>query len=253
MSRHHRRKQRFKLRSLYVWHRYMGLATALFAVLLAVTGILLNHTEDFDFDSRHVQADWILDWYGIEPPEQLLSFPLAHRNITLMGNHLYLDRKEIDGEYRNLVGATRMGDVIVVAVSNSILLLTGRGELIERLQSEDGVPAGMKRIGTDAQGGLVVEGSHDIYRSDGDFLRWRNADSPRASIRWAQPGALDPQLRVSLQHHFRGEVVPIERLLLDLHSGRFFGRLGPWVMDAAALLITLLALSGTWIWLKRRR
>jgi len=253
MSRHHRRKQRFKLRSLYVWHRYMGLSAALLAVLVAATGILLNHTEEFQLDSRHVQADWILDWYGIEPPAELLSFPLAGRHLTLMGEHLYLDRKEIDGEYRDLVGAVVMDETLVVGVSNSILLLTPRGELIERLRTDDGVPAGMKRIGTDANGDLVVEGSHDLYRSDSNFLRWERADNPAASIRWAQPGPLDTQLKSSLQQHFRGEVLPLERLLLDLHSGRFFGSLGPWVVDAAALLITLLALSGTWIWLRRRR
>ena len=102
MSRRHHRKQRFKLHSLYVWHRYMGLSAALVALLVAVTGVLLNHTEDFDFDSRHVQSNWVLDWYGIEPPADLLSFPLADRHVTLMGEHLYLDRKEIEGEYRDL-------------------------------------------------------------------------------------------------------------------------------------------------------
>lgn len=253
MSRRHHRKQRFKLRSLYVWHRYMGLSAALVALLVAATGVLLNHTEDFDFDSRHVQSDWVLDWYGIEPPADLLSFPLADRHVTLMGEHLYLDTKEIDGEYRDLVGAVLMEDVFVVAVSDSILLLTARGELIERLQVEDGVPAGIKRIGTDAQGALVVQGSHVLYRADDDFLHWQHADGPVPSVEWARPGALEPQLKASLQNHFRGEVLPVERLVLDLHSGRFFGPLGPWVVDAAAVLITLLALSGTWIWLKRRR
>ncbi len=253
MSGRHHRKQRFKLRSLYVWHRYMGLSAALVAVLVAVTGVLLNHTEDFDFDSRHVQSAWVLDWYGIEPPADLLSFPLGDRRVTLMGEHLYLDTKEIDGEYRDLVGAVLMGDVFVVAVSNSILLLTPRGELIERLQGEDGVPAGIKRIGIDAQGALVLQGSHVLYRTDSDFLHWQHADNPVPSIRWARPGALEPQLKSSLHNHFRGEVLPIERLVLDLHSGRFFGPLGPWIVDTAAVLITLLALSGTWIWLKRRR
>ena len=33
MSRRHHRKQRFKLHSLYVWHRYMGLSAALVALL----------------------------------------------------------------------------------------------------------------------------------------------------------------------------------------------------------------------------
>jgi uncharacterized iron-regulated membrane protein len=50
-----------------------------------------------------------------------------------------------------------------------------------------------------------------------------------------------------------GEVLPTERLLLDLHSGRIFGAAGPWIFDIAALLLILLSLSGTWIWIKRRR
>ena len=44
--------------------------------------------------------------------------------------------------------------LVVVAVSDSILLLTARGELIERLTGTDGVPAGMRRIGTDGTGGF---------------------------------------------------------------------------------------------------
>jgi hypothetical protein len=231
----------------------MGVSAALFAVLVAITGLLLNHTEEFDLDSRHVQADWILDWYGIEAPAELLSFPVDGRHVTLMGEHLYLDRKEIDGVYRDLVGAVALQEIIVVAVSGSILLLTTRGELIERLQGKDGVPAGMKRIGLDGRGGVVVEGGHDLYRSEADFLRWEHARSDPADIRWASPGPLEPGLQNSLRQHFRSEVLPVERVLLDLHSGRFLGRYGPWVMDAAAVLITLLALTGTWIWLRRRR
>ncbi|MGD2076298.1 MAG: PepSY domain-containing protein [Gammaproteobacteria bacterium] len=231
----------------------MGVSAAVFAILVAVTGLLLNHTEDFQLDSRHVQADWVLDWYGIEAPERLVSFPVEGRYVTLMGEHLYLDRREIEGQHRDLVGAVALSEIIVVAVSGSIVLLTARGELIERLQGKDGVPAGMKRIGKDAEGRVIVEGGHDFYRSDTDFLRWEKARPDAASVRWSSPGTPGPQLKTALHRHFRGEVLPVERVLLDLHSGRFFGRYGPWVIDAAALLITLLALSGVWIWLRRRR
>ena len=253
MSRQHRRKQRFKLRSFYVWHRYMGISAALFTLVIAVTGVLLNHTEDFQFDSKHVRSDWVLDWYGIRAPQELRSFPVSDRYITLMGEHLYLNRREIKGDYRQLTGAILKNDMFVIAVSDSILLLTLRGERIDRLQRSDGIPAGIIQIGTDTGGAVVVRTSLDHYQPDTDFLHWSRRDNNPASVRWATPGPLDPRLKSALQNHFREEVLPVERVILDLHSGRFFGQLGPWVFDAAALLLILLSLSGTWIWLKRRR
>ncbi|MFQ5642695.1 MAG: PepSY domain-containing protein [Thiogranum sp.] len=253
MSRQHRRKQRFKLRSFYVWHRYMGVSAALFTLVIAVTGVLLNHTEDFQFDSAHIQSDWILDWYGIEAPRDMRSFRAGDRHITLMGEHLYLNRREIEGSYRELAGALQKDDMFIVVVSDSILLLTQRGELIERLQDEDGIPAGIVQIGLDNNGTVVVRTRLDHYQPDADFLRWSRRDNDSAGIRWATPGPLDPRLKSALQNHFRGEVLPLERVILDMHSGRFFGQLGPWVFDAAAILLILLSLSGTWIWLKRRR
>ncbi len=253
MSRHHRRKQRFKLSSFYVWHRYMGISAAAFTLLIAVTGALLNHTEDFQFDSKHVRSDWVLDWYGIKAPQDMRSFAAADRSITLMGEHLYLNRREIEGSYRQLVGAILKNDMVIVAVSDSILLLTLRGDLIDRLQRSDGIPAGILQIGTDAGAAVVVRTSLEHYQPDTDFLHWSRRDNNPANVRWATLSPLDPRLKSALQNHFREEVLPVERVILDLHSGRFFGQLGPWVFDAAALLLILLSLSGTWIWLKRRR
>jgi hypothetical protein len=253
MSRQHHRKQRFKLRSFYIWHRYMGISAALFALLIAATGLLLNHTEDFKLDSRYVNSDWVLDWYGIRAPEKLLSFAAAGQHVTLMGEHLYLNRKEVDGEFRDLVGAVRVHDMFVVAVSDAILLLTPRGDIVERLGEEDGVPAGIRRIGIDEKQRLIAETSLDYYQADADFIKWQRWQQAPQSVQWARSGALDPRLVLSLQQHYRGEVLPMERVVLDLHSGRFFGKAGPWVFDIAALLLMLLSLTGTWIWLKRRR
>jgi len=253
MSRHHRRKQRLKLSSFYVWHRYMGVSAAVFVLIVAVTGLLLNHTEDFQFDSDHIKSDWVLDWYGIRAPDSMQSFLAGDRHLTLMGEHLYLNRREIEGGYRQLLGAVLFNDTFIVAMSHTILLLTPRGEIIEQLQDKDGVPAGIEQIGIDADGAVIVRTSHDYYQPDADFIHWKKADKDFTPVRWATPSLLEPRLKNALQRHYRGEVLPVERVILDLHSGRFFGRLGPWLFDAAAVLLMLLSLSGGWIWLKRRR
>ncbi len=251
MSR--RRKHRLKLRSLYVWHRYIGLAAALFVLVLSVTGILLNHTERLGFDQQHVQTDLVLDWYGIHAPQTMTSFEVGTRRITLFGRHLYLDTLELPGEHQQLIGATKFTDYIVIAVDHNILLFSPQGELVERLGGVDGVPSGMRSLGIDGLGSLVVNGAHAIYRPNIDFLNWAHWEGDAKTIEWKQSTPLPGPLYRKLVGHYRGEVLPVERVLLDLHSGRIFGRYGVWAMDAAAVLLILLTVTGTWMWLRRRR
>ncbi len=253
MSRHHHKKWFFNLRSLYIWHRYMGLSAAIFVLLIASTGLLLNHTNDFEFDKQYVQSGWILDWYGIKAPEQMLSFAADNHYITLMGEDLYMDQKELRGNSRQLVGASFINDIFVIAVNEHILLLTPDGEQIDYLGGKDGVPSGIQQIGIDASGSIVVRTDYERYRPDADFLHWKRINNKEPAIRWESPSQISPTFKAALQHHFRGEVLPVERVLLDMHSGRAFGRFGVWVFDAIAVLLILLALSGISIWFKRKR
>jgi hypothetical protein len=231
----------------------MGIMAAGFMLLVAVTGVLLNHTEYFQFDSQHVKSDDVLDWYGIKAPDDLLSFVTNERYITLMGEHLYIGELEAPGEYKKLIGTVSSNGMLIIAADDQILLMTPAGEMIERLDEKDGVPAGMKRVGVDQSGLFVIESGIDLYTSKDDFLSWQHWAGDKTEIRWATPAATGNALKKMLQYHYRGEVLPVERVLLDLHSGRFFGPLGPWLIDASAVLLALLSLTGTWMWIKRRR
>ncbi len=253
MSRHHRKKWHVKLRSFYLWHKYMGVSAAAFVLLISITGLLLNHTNDFEFDKGRVQANWVLDWYGIKAPEQIFSFLADGQYITLMGEDLYLNTREIKGNYHQLTGAILANDMFVVAVNDSILLLTEDGEYIDYLGGKDGVPAGIKQVGVDTKGFTIVQASNEYYQPDADFLHWQRRDDDMSDVRWVTSSSISSEFKAELQHHFRGEVLPTERVLLDLHSGRFFGGLGVWIFDIAAIILILLALSGTWIWFKRKR
>ncbi len=253
MSKAHHRRQRFKLRSFYVWHRYMGITAALFMVLVAGTGVLLNHTEQLQLDHRHVQSAWVLDWYGIKAPDDMTSFDSGERRVTLMGEHLYLDEQEIDGEFRRLAGAADIDGTVVIAVDDRLLLLSRQGELVDAMDAADGIPAGVQDVGKDGGGRLVLKTALDAYTTDADFLRWGRWKGDAATVAWSHPQPTDPALKRTLQYQYLGEILPVERVLLDLHSGRFFGRFGPWVIDLSAALMVMLSLSGAWMWFRRRR
>jgi hypothetical protein len=44
----------------------------------------------------------------------------------------------------------------------------------------------------------------------------------------------------------------VQQLLIDLHNGRILGHFGVWLMDLAAGILIFLALTGIWMWGRRR-
>jgi hypothetical protein len=250
MTRHKPDKRARLLRSLYMWHRWLGLAAAVFVMVLSITGLLLNHTEELELDSRHVRASGLLDWYGIRVPAGMQSYPLGKNIVTQVGDRLYWNTTQIPLPATRLIGAVDFSDFAVVAIEGELLLLSDSGELIERLDGAAGVPAGMQAIGISAGGTLAIRAAHGYYQTDHMFLEWTETDTLQAA--WAGASTPEPELRAALEQAWRGSGLSLERVLLDLHSGRILGSKGVYLMDAAAVLFLVLAASGVWLWSRRR-
>ena len=248
-----RQPRRPPLRSLYVWHRWLGLAAAALTLVLALTGIALNHTEALRLDERHVRSPALLALYGIEAPPVSAACAAGGRWVLQVGRRLYLGTRALVRRAGPLRGAVPWEGMLVVAAGGELLLVTPEGRLAERMGGEAGVPAGLRRIGRMADGRIVALGAHGVYVADRELLAWRPAPEGMEAT-WSRcesdpPPALAQEVRAA----YRATILPWERVLLDLHSGRIAGRLGPWVMDAAALLLVFLASSGPWLWWRQRR
>jgi hypothetical protein len=237
------------------WHRRIGLFAALFVIVLLVTGILLNHTEDLKLDSRYVGSSALLDWYGIQAPAKPVSYAAGGHWITQLGERVYFDGHELLNDTGTLIGALTLDDRIIVAIEGRLLLFTAKGERLESLGGADGVPGGMRAIGTKADR-LVVRASHGDYLTDKDGLRWEESEkegdvhTPVEGVVWAEQAAAPAALQQLLAESYRGRGLSAERVLLDLHSGRILGWGGVWLVDAVAVLLMVLALSGVWMWLR---
>jgi hypothetical protein len=131
-----------------------------------------------------------------------------------------------------------------------LTLLNRDGELIETLGNAAGVPAGMQAIGTTTDSAIAIKTAHGYYLTDERFLEWSATDTVEAT--WSTPSATPPELTQLLQTAYRGYGLTLERILLDLHSGRILGNAGVLLVDAAAVLFLLLAISGIWLWSRRR-
>jgi len=129
-------------------------------------------------------------------------------------------------------------------------LLTDAGELIDILTLNSGLPGKIQSIGLTQNQQAVILVDGQTYASNDQFLSWQLVDT--AQTIWSQPQTLPKALTTKLEASWQGDGLPLERVVLDIHSGRILGDSGVYIMDSAAILCLLLAASGVWIWLKQK-
>lgn len=247
MTRH--KKPHITLRSIYQWHRYIGLTAALFIIIIAITGIMLNHTTEFKFDKHYVKTNWLLNHYGITAPQNIPSYPVENNWISQWDNQIYLNKKIINKNNTPVIGAISYSNMIIIGQADALLVFTPSGELIERVTGSEGIPSGIEAIGVTDKKQLAVRSSSGVFTTNQDFLFWQN--SPTAIVIWSDNTSLPNSMHKALLERYRGQGLNLERILLDLHSGRLLGKGGVYFMDFIALLMILLALSGVWLWIQR--
>jgi len=136
--------------------------------------------------------------------------------------------------------------MVIISQQSELLIFTPSGELIEHVTGTEGLPSGIEAIGVTDNYQLAVRSGNGIYTTNEDFLFWRAR--PSAIVIWSDNSTLPASTYQSLLELYRGQGLKLERVLLDLHSGRLFGNFGIYFTDFVAVLIIFLALSGVWLW-----
>lgn len=236
---------------LWRWHRRLGLLAALFVLLVASSGVVLNHTDGLGLDRRFVSWNWLTAAYG-DPASALSAFRLERHWLSRTASGVvYLDTREVAACRGELVGALQQGDLLLAACAEELLLVTARGELVESAIAGTGLPVPVQSIGLiDGEVALQVEGE------------WWLADLDRMAFSRRPPGG-GAEMQQRLQARLPDDILrelPVpdrwltwERVLLDLHSGRLFGRLGVLWVDLVGVFLCVLAMSGTAMWWLHRR
>ena len=235
---------------IHKWHRKVGITAAFFVMLLVVTGLLLNHTDKLNLQNIFVQSEKLLQWYNIQPKGQMKGFSVDQHWLSQIDGRLYFDQMELADHIEDLYGAVRMSDGFVVALDGSLLILTQSGELVERLSGSEGVPAGIKSIGLSRAGDIVINAAHGDYIAELDTTEWKEQEG--LAVNWSVADEIPEKLREQLLRLYRGKGLPLERVIIDIHSGRILGQAGVLLVDFMALLFLSLAMSGVWMWYKYR-
>lgn len=232
------------------WHKKFGVISALFVVFLAASGIILNHSQQLNLNTNYIQNEWLLDLYQIKPTDDPVGFVSSNVWSVQIGERLYFNEEEIANDVSALTGLVKVNDTYVVAYDGQLTILTPQGETIERLSGAAGVPAGMQAIGVDEQNNIIIKAAHGYYRVNLDELDWKEFALHDAS--WSESSSIPERIKSKLLKKYRGSGLTAERVLQDFHSGRIVGQWGVYIVDFVALLFLILAISGIWMWSKRR-
>ena len=160
---------------------------------------------------------------------------------------LYVQGRELGYCSKPFVGAVLFEGELVAACGETLLLFTPAAELIESIDIAYDLENMPTAIGTN-RAGVWLRGEEDIYLADLDDLTFSLASAAGETILWSLPGRHGEQTQALLEEASFGSGVSWTQMLLDLHSGRFFGKLGTLGMDLVAVVLILLATSGVWVW-----
>ncbi|WP_299494524.1 PepSY-associated TM helix domain-containing protein [uncultured Shewanella sp.] len=228
------------------WHKKLGIFSVLFVILLAITGILINHSNTLSLDTKPVTFSWLLDNYGIKSPSNIHIYQ-ASPLIASSDNLIWISQfSPIEAE-QPILAITAFNHLYVAITPSQLYLISPQGQLLEKQDSSLGLPQQIESIGQDGQ--LWLKTANGYFTSDDDLIEWTKA-MPLKAISWVSPL---PSFEVNnlitqVSHKARSESLTWERVLLDIHSGRFFGPLGPWFMDLVALALIIMSLTGIYLW-----
>lgn len=224
------------------WHGHVGVVATVFLVFIVFTGIVLNHEEALKLSKREISAPWLMRWYGIHAVEPEQGYLLGEHYFSWEGDKWTLGDKPLAGNAEHPVGAVEVDGVDYIATSSVLYLYQADGQLLDKLEKQS-LPA-YPILALGKMGGNVVLQTPSAMLASTDGLVWRNAD---AGVTWSSPQTLPDDVRRQMTA-LLAPGLSLQRILQDVHSGRIFGRYGPWVVDLAAIALLTLGVSGLWIY-----
>jgi hypothetical protein len=239
-------------RTFRKWHRKLGVFAAFFIVFLSVTGIALNHTDGLSLAHQPIKSTWLLDHYGIAAPQDIRIYQqgnilVTHQSVWFKGALLLESDDQVISVGRMPLKQSKK-DVLVIATSQSLLLYSLTGELVDMLGVESGVPESINALSIKGEQ-LILDTEQGYVKTDSNFFDWQ-VIQPITAPQWLQPEIASTQQIEQAKLIYRAQFLTLERIILDSHSGRILGDIGVVFMDFIALLLIVLSISGLYLWLK---
>ena len=233
-------------------HRWSGLFLLLPLTIACVTGLVLNHTVDLNLSNRHVTTDWIQARYGMSLDGKPKAYGLEGKAYAATWDGKIFHRKNIIQDSSALIGAVPLRDGTAIVTASAVHYYGLDGELIETLDSVSLPATPISKAGRTTDLHLVLETASGTFTSDANLLDFTKSPTDQKT-NWSSPTAPTEADLKSWKTTFSGNGIPLDRLILDLHSGRFFGTVGKWIYDFTVIGVLILSATGLVLFFRPRR
>jgi len=239
-------------RFVIIWHRRLGLASALLVLILSITGLILNRTVEWQLDTHLIKAPWIASWYGLSAKSDPVAYNAGTHWVTVLDDQIYINRQHVGPKDGEILGAVTWDDSIIIRSETGLTAYSTDGQLYDQIGNDE-LPGKISRIGLMNDGAIAISTDKGAFVAVNDLRQWTPASGPTNDTPdWSTRARAPDDISTAVIKLYNGRGLPISRLLLDIHSGRFFGGWGVYAMDAAAIFLMLLTVSGFYNWWVRR-
>lgn len=161
-------------------------------------------------------------------------------------------RKNIIEDTSPLVGAVPLRDGTAVVTASAVHYFGLDGELIETLDNLALPSTPISKAGRTSDLTLVLETASGTFTSDANLLNFAVSPADQQTKWSSHVTARASDLKV-WKTAFSGDGIPLDRVILDLHSGRFFGTIGKWIYDLTVIGVLILSATGFILFFRTRR
>lgn len=104
-------------------------------------------------------------------------------------------------------------------------------------------------LGRTPDGAAVLRIGDQAYAANADFTAFQTHSGD--GVAWSTAEALSPSEIPDFVARAEPLGLPLDRILLDLHTGRLFGAAGVWIVNIGSIAFLALALTGVITALRR--
>jgi len=223
------------------FHRWLGVFASLWLLLLATTGLLLQHSEQWGLNNKFISHSYILKSYGIGA--QFIAFEQNKHRLVQIDGQLIEDSIVTIKLIDNINSAIFHQSHWIVTTNSQIFWLDATGQIIQSMDELDELPLPIDNIGI-SNDSLLILSNKKVY----DINTLKMTSQPHNSIRWAQ-ALTNSQLKEKAIQMTSSNYLSYEQLLFDLHAGISAPSL---LNDMAAIALIILSLSGIYLFFRKK-